>query len=166
MRKVGDIVTIRSREWYDRNSQGVNCLKCGGLYFPRSMAEYCGEKAKITMIDYSGNAYRLNDMPFWWNDLMFEDEDTSKKAAIAANQQTPFASNEECRRLQEVINRSRDSVIKEGIKRATDAMLNSLYGQLNRGMTKMILGTTGDRQSARISLTSIDNPLIIKKLDV
>lgn len=130
------------------------------------MARYCGKKAKITMIDHSVGTYRLNDMPFWWNDLMFEDEDTSKKAAIAANQQTIFASSEGCRRLQEVINRSRDSVIKEGIKQATDAMLNSLYGRPNRGVTKIILGTTGDRQSARISLTSIDNPLTIKKLDV
>lgn len=71
--KVGDIVTIKSKEWYDKNKDGYGDIKCGKEGFVEWMSEYCGWSSEI--IGYKDQCYILSvDKGEWlWTDEMFEE---------------------------------------------------------------------------------------------
>ena len=75
MRKVGDIVKIRSIDWYQtkRNEDGDISLGLGWC-FGYNMVKYCSEEAIITdVINEKFNAYHLNISGVSvWQDWMFE----------------------------------------------------------------------------------------------
>ena len=76
--KIGDIVKIKSQEWYDKNKDEYGRVHCKCL-FVDNMSEYLGKTAKI--IEKCDNYYDLNiDGGKWnWTDEMFEDEDISNE---------------------------------------------------------------------------------------
>lgn len=80
--KVGDIVTIKSKEWFDNNRKNIfgdpkspiyDAVNCGDLNFTRIQTKYCGKSAKIESVSNCG-FYRLDiDDTYWiWCDLMLE----------------------------------------------------------------------------------------------
>ena len=79
--KVGDIVKIKSREWYNENKEKDGVVRLKEQPFARSMSEYLGKTAKIMEIKMSKLWYGLDIDEQWWNwtDEMFEDEDVSNK---------------------------------------------------------------------------------------
>ena len=79
--KVGDIVKIKSREWYNENKEKDGIVRLKEQPFARSMSEYLGKTAKIMEIKMSKLWYGLDIDEQWWNwtDEMFEDEDVSNK---------------------------------------------------------------------------------------
>ena len=74
--KVGDIVKIKSREWYNENKEKDGVVRLKEQPFERSMSEYLGKTAKIMEIKTSKLWYGLDIDEQWWNwtDEMFEDE--------------------------------------------------------------------------------------------
>ena len=79
--KVGDIVKIKSREWYNENKEKDGVVRLKEQPFERSMSEYLGKTAKIMEIKTSKLWYGLDIDEQWWNwtDEMFEDEDISNE---------------------------------------------------------------------------------------
>jgi hypothetical protein len=72
--KVGDKVRVRSLEWYNsapKDKYGV--VRLGyGWEFIQEMVQYCGKVLKISRINV--NAYKVDDIPYHWQDWMLEDE--------------------------------------------------------------------------------------------
>ena len=79
--KVGDIVKIKSREWYNENKEKDGVVRLKEQLFAQGMSEYLGKTAKIMEIKTSKLWYGLDFDEQWWNwtDEMFEDEDVSNK---------------------------------------------------------------------------------------
>ena len=80
MRKVGDSVKIKSKEWIDaqpKNDDGD--IDFGDILFVVDMFELAGREAKITRVsDWNGSPYYEIDIDednFDWTDEMFEDAD-------------------------------------------------------------------------------------------
>lgn len=80
--KVGDKVTIKSKEWFEKNKKNLfnhpskteYCyVRCGDLNMVSGQTEYCGKEAII--LTASGNCYHLDvdNMNWLWNDLMLEE---------------------------------------------------------------------------------------------
>jgi hypothetical protein len=74
--KIGDIVQIKSRKWYNENKEKDGVVRLKEQPFARSMSEYLGKTAKIMEIKTSKLWYGLDIDEQWWNwtDDMFEDE--------------------------------------------------------------------------------------------
>ena len=73
--KVGDVVQIKSLDWYNKNKYEQIASLAGekSPLFASVMTEYCGMQAKISSI--SGHMYKLDiDCGLWdWADYMFEE---------------------------------------------------------------------------------------------
>ena len=69
--KVGEVVRIKSLDWYNENKDGEIASKTPK--FADVMTEYCGMQAKIVSI--SGHIYKIDiDCGLWnWCDYMFEE---------------------------------------------------------------------------------------------
>lgn len=75
--KVGDIVTIKSKEWYDENKDGDECIEFSAGCFSLPMSAYCGRDAMVSRVyEYT---YGVDiDGGLWnWTDEMFEEEEKS-----------------------------------------------------------------------------------------
>ena len=80
--KVGDKVTIKSKEWFEKNKKNLfnhpsekqyDYVKCGDFNMVSGQTEYCGKEATI-LSSYYGCYYLDIDNMYWlWNDLMLED---------------------------------------------------------------------------------------------
>lgn len=79
-RKVGDIVVIRSKVWYDIN-KSYDTVYIGREAFTKAMSQYCGTKMTIAdIIEYSNEDgpekiyYRMKEDEgrYHWLDYMFE----------------------------------------------------------------------------------------------
>lgn len=75
---VGDVVRIKSREWYEKNKNG-NLAYMNGRIFVYGMSEYCGMTARV--IYDSGSSYKLDidsdsngKNGYWWNADFFEED--------------------------------------------------------------------------------------------
>lgn len=77
--KVGDVLTVRSMDWYEQN-QTNGSVHCTGCYwgFVRDMSQFCGCKLKVRQVD----TYTTNMFPrilteevgrFAWEPWMFEE---------------------------------------------------------------------------------------------
>ena len=74
-RRVGSIVKIKSKEWYNKNKNKYGSVEAGDEAFVEAMAEHCGKLATITSI--LGNTYYgidVDEEEYSWTDEMFEDE--------------------------------------------------------------------------------------------
>lgn len=79
--KVGDIVWINSKEWYNKNKDDDGLVRWGMLLFDKDMSQYCGKEAEIiaySPMQYpfsSGYSYVLDidSGKFDWFDFMLED---------------------------------------------------------------------------------------------
>lgn len=94
--RVGDIVYIRSKKWFDKNSNNVKKLTCdhvedpegkAGFTFDHSMIEYCSKKAKISYISDFGTRYvfyqiDIDNGVFAWCDFMFDDVKKIRKRKL------------------------------------------------------------------------------------
>lgn len=97
--KVGDIVTIKSKEWYDENKDEYGYIDCGSQEFTNSMVEFCGLKATICGLKAKGHnagVYWINidKNRYIWTDEMFEEHDTKfklvkKSSMVAVKQPSP-----------------------------------------------------------------------------
>ena len=72
--KVGDTVTIKSLEWFDKNSN-AGVVENELIDFTYSMTKYCGMKAKILSWDkeYKWYSLDIDGGIYGWCDYMFED---------------------------------------------------------------------------------------------
>lgn len=78
--KIGDLVRIKSRDWYEKNKNENGHFALKDEVFTQGMSKYLGMTAKITEIFASGLAYGLDiDSEYKWTDEMFEDEDVSNE---------------------------------------------------------------------------------------
>jgi hypothetical protein len=80
--KVGDVVRIRSKEWFDAQEKNEE----GGLprnepIFVSDMFDYAGKIAKLTTLSDEGKFnLDIDDDGYWWPDWMFDpDYDPSKE---------------------------------------------------------------------------------------
>ena len=72
--KVGDIVRIKSLEWYNKTKDPhQNIQVTGELTFLSSMSKYCGKVARVT--HKTACSYRINidNGLLYWSSYMFED---------------------------------------------------------------------------------------------
>lgn len=69
---VGDVVRIKSKEWYDENKKGSDSFRCqSGFNFTSTMSDFCGLTFEI--IEERKSHYRLKGIGYCWTDEMFED---------------------------------------------------------------------------------------------
>ncbi len=67
--RIGDIVRIKSREWYDENKNAQGFVPCGNLNFTPDAAELCGTEQRIAEIPFNES-------------YIFEGQDESKDMAF------------------------------------------------------------------------------------
>lgn len=80
--KVGDKVTIKSREWYEENKDEDGYVDCGINVFTEEMVKYAGVSAEVKMVlshDYTIDA---DGGRYSWTDEMFEDNDGQAKSSL------------------------------------------------------------------------------------
>lgn len=85
--RVGDIVKIKSREWYDKNKDLEGEIYLKDCAFAAPMAKYLGKTATITAITDSISYCLDIDKQDWhwhWTDDMFEDEVIPKEKEVLA----------------------------------------------------------------------------------
>lgn len=70
--KVGDIVTIKSKEWYDKNKDQDGCLDFGVDCFMPHMSKYCGREAHITGLQDYTYSIDIDNERWNWTDEMLE----------------------------------------------------------------------------------------------
>ena len=78
---VGDIVRIKSIDWYNENKDEYGYIDCGSRAFFTKMSNWCGKIATIKDICKT-NCYRLEEYDFDWTDEMIEglvEEETKPK---------------------------------------------------------------------------------------
>lgn len=69
--KIGDIVRIKSRDWYEKNKDKIGNIDIDGISFGEYKSKYCGKIAKITGVH--SNSYSIDiDILSCWTDGMFE----------------------------------------------------------------------------------------------
>lgn len=70
--KVGDVVLIKSLDWYNENKKSNGIVETSTCFL-EEMSEYCGKISVITNI--IGKAYEMNidEGYYTWTDDMFED---------------------------------------------------------------------------------------------
>jgi hypothetical protein len=69
--KVGDKVRVKSLEWYNKNKNNLETVKCSfDLHFIPEMVELCGCIVTIKAI-YS-RTYKIKESEYSWTDDMFE----------------------------------------------------------------------------------------------
>lgn len=74
--KVGDIVRIKSREWYNINQGEYSKVRCGNIFFFEEMSVYCGKSAKIeNIIDSEYYCLDVDNHEWFWSDEMFEESE-------------------------------------------------------------------------------------------
>ena len=75
--KVGDIVRVKSLNWFDTNKaeelNGLDVVKCGGRLFVPLMSLYCGKILTITDADENRYLVKEDNGDWDWTDEMFED---------------------------------------------------------------------------------------------
>ena len=72
--KVGDTVTIKSLDWYNKNKDEDGCVGEEHIsIFICDMSEYCGMKAKITAVLDDYYVIDIDNGKWCWCDYMFED---------------------------------------------------------------------------------------------
>lgn len=71
--KVGDKVRVKSKTWYQANTNGKGYIDTNPSFVP-SMSEHCGKIATITHVDDEGD-YHIDIDPndYFWSDEMFEE---------------------------------------------------------------------------------------------
>lgn len=72
--KVGDVVRIKSIDWYNNNCDQRGSVSVKGDTFVSDMSQYCGKLAKITKVFKNMGKYHLDiDNGRWhWTDEMFK----------------------------------------------------------------------------------------------
>ena len=71
--KVGDIVKIKSLEWY--NDSCKNCkIEIDGVLFNPDMCKYCGKTSIITAESNGHYILSIDSSRWFWYDWMFEDD--------------------------------------------------------------------------------------------
>lgn len=74
-RRVGDVVKIKSCEWYNTNKNKYGSVEAGDEAFVEAMAEHCGKLATITSIlENTYYSIDVDEESYSWTDEMFEDE--------------------------------------------------------------------------------------------
>lgn len=69
--RVGDMVRIKSREWYENNKDLAGCITCEVCGFVPGMAEYCGRSFVIDAV--YGSVYKLRGAGiFYYSTDMFD----------------------------------------------------------------------------------------------
>jgi len=71
-RKEGDVVTIKSLEWYDKNKRKDGYIIHGIESFAPWMSVYCGKIAKIIKSEPDKYYIDLDRKEWIWHDWMFE----------------------------------------------------------------------------------------------
>lgn len=73
--KVGDLVKIKSLEWYNCSSDRFGRVKTNGNYFTKDMSKHCGDYTVIESIE-KGNVTEfrvsIDGNAHLWNEEMFE----------------------------------------------------------------------------------------------
>lgn len=74
-RKVGDIVRVKSREWYDANKDADGDVMMEGVAFTPSMTDFCSRSFEITQILNNGPVrYHLKGAgPWYYTEGMLEE---------------------------------------------------------------------------------------------
>lgn len=84
--KNGDIVKIKSYQWYNTNKkEPFGDIWNTNRIFTQEMSKYCGKEMTIEEVDEEGQFYYLYEdiEAYKWTDDMFEDEDLEFQHAIA-----------------------------------------------------------------------------------
>lgn len=68
--KKGDIVKIKSYQWYENSRNRFRIVKLKPYDFTYVMTKYCDESLKIIHKGY--DYYKLEGNPYYWTDQMFE----------------------------------------------------------------------------------------------
>jgi hypothetical protein len=73
--KVGDIVRVKSKEWYENYKNPNISTRRGSYTFVRRMSYYLGKNLTIarTYENFSFYLVKEDEGEFYWTDEMFED---------------------------------------------------------------------------------------------
>lgn len=80
--KVGDIVRIKSRKWYDAKEKVGGYIFLCPYGFTIDMSTYCGAEAKIIEVREDSYFIDIDGRKWLWTDEMFEDETFENKVNI------------------------------------------------------------------------------------
>ena len=72
--KVGDVVQIKSLDWYNKNKLWSGIRKSDGPSFVYDMSVYCGIKAKITAVVDGYYFIDIDNGEWCWRDGYFEED--------------------------------------------------------------------------------------------
>jgi hypothetical protein len=72
--KIGDIVQIKSRKWYNKNQNGDGRIWFEAYIFIPKMTKYLGKTATITKVMDGYYRLDIDKQLYGWTDDMFEDE--------------------------------------------------------------------------------------------
>ena len=74
--KVGDIVKIKSYQWYNTNKDSSGDVHDCEIIFNSTMSMYCGKEMTIEEVDEEGQFYYLYEdiEAYKWTDDMFDDD--------------------------------------------------------------------------------------------
>lgn len=120
--KVGDIVRVKSLEWYNKNKDEEGDVECKleSVNFVGGMKGYCGMLASITSASGGIYSIHIDDGNYVWEDFMFEDNiyDTDGKVIVAGvSSTTPAVAPE----LKEPLESDFLSTKKDTFKTLLDA---------------------------------------------
>lgn len=76
--KIGDIVLIKSLDWYNANKNKAGTVRCDDESFTYYMSNYCGKIA--TIIETPDDEYYIldiDDKTWCWTDGMFDESDNN-----------------------------------------------------------------------------------------
>lgn len=79
---AGDKVTIKSREWYEKNKDRYGDVSCGKTLFMELMAEYAGLSSVVTQVSSYSYSLDIDGERWCWTDEMFEDNDSQAKSSL------------------------------------------------------------------------------------
>lgn len=81
MIEVGDIVTFKSKTWFDSLQEDgeVNSNK-GRFTFGKDQLDYCGLSFRVTLVDTFDNCFKVDDTVYWFEEWMCQNDEVEKLA--------------------------------------------------------------------------------------
>ena len=116
--KVGDVVQIKSLDWYNKKRKGhPNIIITSSITFNKEMSSYCGKKLKIKSVHGWGYFLDIDEYKkFCWTDDMFEDEVCFEETPNIEEKEITEKTNEGIENIREL----------EGISQNTPEKLHEI----------------------------------------
>jgi len=76
MIEVGDIVTFKSKAWFDSLQEDGEVESHKGRFsFGRDQLDYCGLSFRVTLVDTFDNCFKVDDSEYWFEEWMCKSDE-------------------------------------------------------------------------------------------